>query len=89
MRFTWTFTLIPEISQSFSFRNYQVMIFVLAFIEAFRRAQWALLRVENENVNNFEKYRTFLEVPEVQEDEEGNEEIQEAVINVPQEVKAS
>jgi hypothetical protein len=89
MRFIWTLTLIPEVTQSFSFANYQVMIFALSLIEGFRRSQWALLRVENENIHNFEKFRTFLEVPEVQEDEEGNEEIQEAIINVPQEVKAS
>jgi hypothetical protein len=44
-------------------------------LDGYRRAQWALIRVENENVNNFEKYRTFLEVPEVNESEEGNEEV--------------
>lgn len=36
----------------------------MAFIEAMRRTQWALLRIENENVNNFEKYRNVLQIPE-------------------------
>jgi septin family protein len=34
------------------------------FIEALRRTQWALIRIENENVNNFERYRTVLQIPE-------------------------
>jgi hypothetical protein len=33
------------------------------FAEGFRRALWALFRLENEQVNNFEKYRTILEIP--------------------------
>ena len=31
--------------------------------EALRRTQWALIRVENEFYNNFEKYRTFITIP--------------------------
>ena len=37
---------------------------VTCIVEAIRRAQWALLRIENENVNNFEKYRNVLRIPE-------------------------
>jgi len=36
---------------------------ILCLGEGFRRAQWAAIRLENENVNNFEKYRTLLEIP--------------------------
>lgn len=37
----------------------------LSLAEAYRRAQWSLFRVENENVNNFEKYRVVLEIPKL------------------------
>ena len=37
---------------------------MLTVIEAVRRAQWALIRIENENVNNFERYRNVLQIPE-------------------------
>ena len=33
-----------------------------------RRTQWALLRVENENLNNFEKYRNILHIPELNDE---------------------
>ena len=47
-----------------------LIFFGLTIAEAFRRAQWALFRVENENVNNFEKYRSFLEIPQLAEEEQ-------------------
>jgi len=31
--------------------------------EAFRRAQWSLIRVENEFHNNFEQYRSIPQIP--------------------------
>lgn len=34
-------------------------------LEAYRRTQWAILRVENESIHNFEGYRVFLEIPPV------------------------
>jgi septin family protein len=39
-------------------------------VEGFRRAQWSLIRIENENVNNFEKYRNILQIPAFKEDDE-------------------
>lgn len=42
--------------------------FLILSIEVFRRAQWAILRVENENCNNFEQYRTVLQIPEFDDD---------------------
>ena len=43
---------------------------ISTFAEAFRRAQWALIRIENENQNNFEKYRTILMIPSIKDDDE-------------------
>ncbi len=52
-------------------------IMILSIIEGLRRAQWALIRIENENVNNFERYRNVLQIPEFKEmmedqDDKGN-----------------
>jgi hypothetical protein len=49
-----------------------MMFFILALAEAYRRAQWSLFRVENENVNNFEKYRTIMEIPKLPDDYQTN-----------------
>lgn len=37
----------------------------LGMLGLYRRWQWALLRVENEQVNNLELYRTLLEIPDI------------------------
>lgn len=42
----------------------QLIILIISVAEGFRRAQWALIRIENENVNNFEKYRNILQIPD-------------------------
>jgi hypothetical protein len=42
-------------------------------LEAFRRGQWSIIRLENEQINNFEKYRTFLEIPAVRDDDSIND----------------
>ena len=47
---------------------------VIGLLELFRRWQWVLLRIENEQVNNYEKYRIILEVPEVRPVTQTNEE---------------
>ena len=39
-------------------------MFSLGILEVLRRAQWVLLRVENETFNNFERYRAIVAVPE-------------------------
>jgi len=42
------------------------MMFALStFAEGFRRSQWALLRVENEQNNNLEAYRTIPIIPPI------------------------
>lgn len=38
--------------------------FVLSILEVYRRSQWSLFRVENENANNPEQYRAILEIPD-------------------------
>jgi septin family protein len=43
---------------------------ILSLVEGFRRAQWSLIRIENENVNNFERYRNILQIPAFKDDEE-------------------
>ena len=40
------------------------------FVQLFRRWFWCLIRVENEQTNNLEKYRTILEIPELDNYEE-------------------
>jgi hypothetical protein len=37
--------------------------------ELMRRTQWALLRVENEAINNFESYRSIYIIPPMVDDE--------------------
>jgi hypothetical protein len=59
LRFTWLYNFY--ISQDFI--SDETKIFIFSILEIYRRTQWALFRVENENQNNFEKYRTFLEIP--------------------------
>ena len=63
MRLMW---LVPVFNQYYPgwFINSQMNLFLLSVVEAFRRAQWALIRIENENVNNFEHYRNVLQIPE-------------------------
>ena len=72
LRFAWALPLIDNKFWSFyfsdSFNEYQILFFLLAFGETYRRAQWSLFRVENENINNYEKYRAIHEIPKVIDD---------------------
>jgi len=70
LRFTWVLTLFTN-SFLYTVQVYNhLFLFFLGLAEAYRRTQWSLFRVENENVNNFEKYRAFLEIPQLAEDEQ-------------------
>ena len=40
----------------------------MAVAECYRRAQWAILRIENEQVNNFEGYRLQDEMSDLKDD---------------------
>ena len=39
--------------------------FIFAILEAYRRIQWCTFRIENENINNPEQYRTIMNIPEL------------------------
>ena len=67
LRFAWILTLLPNWYFSSFFHETQSLIVVLSIAEAYRRTQWSLFRVENENVNNFEKYRAIMEIPKLPE----------------------
>lgn len=62
LRFTWLINIYIRTSTLFA---YQMKFFIWSFLEIFRRIQWSLFRVENENQNNFEKYRAILDIPEL------------------------
>lgn len=69
LRFAWILSLIPQSVFSVTFQEFQILFFIQSVLEIYRRAQWSLFRVENENVNNFEKYRVILDIPELLEDD--------------------
>jgi hypothetical protein len=48
----------------------QVLTTCLAVAEILRRAQWAILRLENEQVNNLENYRTQLDMEDLLDDDD-------------------
>lgn len=69
LRFSWTLTLIPSSFFPQFFVETDGLFFLLGLGEAYRRAQWSLFRVENENVNNFEKYRAIMEIPKLPDEQ--------------------
>ena len=64
MRLMWIMPLYRKYNKGNPFFYNQWDVCMLTVIEAIRRAQWALIRIENENVNNFERYRNVLQIPE-------------------------
>lgn len=63
LRCTWTITAFLDVNGYpwLTSIGYGTLIGVL---ELFRRWQWSLIRVENEQVNNIEKYRNTLDIPD-------------------------
>ena len=60
LRFSWTWNFI-QIDKSYDeWKN-----LVMAMLEAYRRIQWCVFRIENENWTNPENYRTILAIPEL------------------------
>ena len=51
LRFTWAFTISPSPMHPDAFGT------IIAVLEVLRRAQWNLLRLENEHLNNCDKFR--------------------------------
>ena len=68
LRLLWILPLMP-FSQFDNIKNIQVVVLIQALGEAFRRTMWALIRIENEKVNNFEKYRNILTIPSFKDEE--------------------
>jgi len=61
MRLTWAFsTLTPSNSSNLYL---EVVFFVLSGVEIYRRAQWSVIRVENEHLRNPSKFRVIDWVP--------------------------
>jgi hypothetical protein len=48
--------------------DYQIDQFIIIALEIMRRAMWATLRIENENCNNFERYRHVLQIPDINDE---------------------
>ena len=63
LRFSWTWNFIKIYQDSKSFSEWKNL--VLALLEAYRRIQWCVFRIENENCSNPENYRTILAIPEL------------------------
>ena len=62
LRYLWCFNLfIYTIPSDYD----ELYNFGTAVLEIFRKIQWTILRLENENLNNPEQYRTILSIPEL------------------------
>lgn len=62
-RSTWAFsTLVPSATVYLDVRM-EIVNFVMSAFEIYRRAQWAILRIEHEHLTNSSKYRTLCWVP--------------------------
>ena len=66
-RFFWTTSLLSPAAVNTLFFSSEVLFFVQEVVEGVRRTLWAFVRVENENINNFEKYRNILEIPKLRD----------------------
>jgi hypothetical protein len=68
MRMFWVVPIFQLGQPDSPFNTFQVMTFITIMVECFRRAQWSLIRVENEQNNNFEAYRTIPIIPPIVEE---------------------
>ena len=65
LRFAWTITLVPVSFLENPFVEVELILFVLCLFEILRRAQWTLLRIENEKFSNIDKFRRVDFVPKL------------------------
>ena len=64
LRFAWVLNLIEFYDKKRNdLHEYKNLIFAL--LEAYRRIQWCVFRIENEQCSNPENYRTILAIPEL------------------------
>jgi hypothetical protein len=73
LRYFWVITIFRLGNTDSPFNNFQIMTFITIMSEVFRRAQWSLIRVENEQNNNFEAYRTIPIIPPIVENDDEND----------------
>ena len=60
LRFSWVCNFISFGSLDSEWKN-----LIFSVLEAYRRIQWCVFRIENENLSNPENYRTILAIPEL------------------------
>ena len=60
LRFSWTWNFISINKKYDEWKN-----LIMAILEAYRRIQWCIFRIENEYWTNPENYRTILAIPEL------------------------
>jgi len=65
MRLMWTLTISPNVLDAIggSVNASDILTTCLAVVEIFRRAQWNIFRLENEQINNIGKFRVTKDVP--------------------------
>lgn len=71
LRFWWVISIFPypfTTPVGEFVKDWQVLSFLSMLAEIVRRTQWALIRVENEFFNNFEKYRTIQIIPRLMDE---------------------
>ena len=66
-RFWWLFAALTlKLRNDSNFiAHFEFFTFLGMMIEAVRRTQWSILRVENEFFNNFEQYRDIIIIPPI------------------------
>lgn len=62
LRYIWLLSFY-SLYLSDSIKESEIKALFFSLVEVLRRIQWTIFRVEHENVNNPEKYRTVLEMP--------------------------
>ena len=69
LRLTW---LIPIFLAPYSFVWLKSIGYgtLMGLLELWRRWTWSLLRIENEQVNNLERYRVVLDIPDIYQKQE-------------------
>ena len=65
LRFAWTITILPVSVLENPFVEVELILFFVCIFEIFRRAQWTLIRIENEKFSNIDKFRRVDFVPKL------------------------
>jgi EXS family len=70
LRLSWTLPLLqvylPEVMRA----QPHILTTIIAVAECYRRAQWAIIRIENEQINNFENYRNQSFIEDLMDDDD-------------------